>query len=289
MARPVELRRARALRDALEPYHAVVILAPQATEVFRGIGLTSPWGPYFGGRTAPLGAVGPALVDAVFYHFNPRIAAREIPAVRAVATPDALLAARLDAADAALRALLGDEAPASPEIAEAAALATEAAAAAPRHGRPLGAANAALPLPDAPHLALWQAATTLRECRGDAHHAALLAAGLDPVEALVTITAAGGERRASIQARREWSDTDWEAAERRLADRGLLAGDGTLTPEGAALRAGVEDATDRATLPSWQALGPDRTARLHDLTAPLGRRILEGLNLRLPIGAYPEE
>lgn len=289
MHRPLELRRARALRDALEPYHAVIIVAPQATAVFRELGLSSPWAPYYAGRVAPLGAVAPAVVDAIFYHFHPRMAAREIPPIWAATTPEAVLAARLEAADLALRALLGEQVLASPELAEAAGLAVEAAAACPGHGRPLGAANAALPLPGEPHLALWQAATTLREYRGDGHHVALLAAGLDPVEALVTITAAGGERRASIQARREWSDADWEAAERRLAGRGLLTADGTLTEQGRSVRDGVEDATDRLAAAPWQALGPERTRRLHELAAPIGRRIVEVLGVPLPVGEYPQD
>ncbi|WP_371478679.1 hypothetical protein [Kitasatospora sp. NBC_00315] len=287
--RPLALRRARALRDALEPYHAVIILAPQATEVFREIGLTSAWAPYYAGRIAPLGAVRPAVVDAVFYHFNPRMAAREIPQIWAVTTPEVVLAARLVAADRALRDLLGDRLIGSDALADAAALAARAAAACTGYGRPLGAANSALPLPAEPHLALWQAATTLREYRGDGHHEALLHLGLDPVEALVTITAAGGERRASIQARREWSDTDWEAAEQRLAARGLLAADGTLTPEGRTLREEVEDATDRLAAAPWQAIGTDDARRLHEAAAPLGRRIVERLGLPFTLGDFPVE
>jgi Helix-turn-helix family len=46
-------------------------------------------------------------------------------------------------------------------------------------GRVLGAANAALPVPDDPLARLWQAATVLREHRGDGHAAALVAAGVD--------------------------------------------------------------------------------------------------------------
>lgn len=286
--RPVELRRARALRDALEPYHLVVIFAPGAKAVFQDIGLDRPWGPYFAGRTAPLGAVPPSVVDAVYYHFDPRLIAAELPHVWAAATPEKLLATRLQAADAGLRELLDPERLASPEIVEAAALATEAAAACTAAGRPLGGANAALPVPAEPHLALWQAATTLREWRGDGHNAALLSAGLDAVEALVTIVAAGGEQRRSLQARRYWSDEVWAAAEQRLVERGLLTGAGELTAQGRALRDGVEDATDRLAAAPWQAIGDRGSRRLYELVAPLGARFAEAFRVTSPIASYPE-
>jgi hypothetical protein len=80
--------------------------------------------------------------------------------------------------DAALRHILPDVVN-LPELAEAARLATAAASGLQPAGRVLGAANAALPVPDQPHLALWQTATTLREYRGDGHVSALLAAGPD--------------------------------------------------------------------------------------------------------------
>jgi len=58
-------------------------------------------------------------------------------------------------------------------------------------GRALAAANADLPWPDEPHLVLWHAISLLREHRGDGHITALLAAGLDPCEALVSFAAIG--------------------------------------------------------------------------------------------------
>jgi len=285
--RPSELRRARALRDVLEPYHLVAIFAPQAVEVFRGAGVDRPWGTYFAGRTAPLGAVPPSVVDALFYHFDPRLVHEEIPHIWAAATPEKLLAIRLEAVDAGLRALLGEEVLGSAAVAEAAALAVEAVAACPPAGRPLGAANAALPVPAEPHLALWHAVTVLREWRGDAHNAALLSAGLDAVEALVSIVATGRENRRWLLATRGWSEEVWEAAVRRLADRGLLTEDGELTDRGRELRDGVEDATDRLSAAPWQALGEERSRRLYELVAPLNAALMEQLKVRMTISAYP--
>ena len=70
-------------------------------------------------------------------------------------------------------------------------LAREAALAADTAGRTLAAANADLPWPGEPHLMLWHAVGVLREHRGDGHITALLAAGLDPCEALVSFAAIG--------------------------------------------------------------------------------------------------
>lgn len=284
MSAPAVTRRdpARALHDVLEPYHAVQYYAPQVYEAFRGVGLSGTWRGYFGGRAAPLGAVTAPVVAAAFYHFRPSLVAAAVPAVWEAATPEQVLAARLDGVDAALRAVLGDAVD-GPELAEAASLATAAAAACSAPGRPLGAANAALVPSSVPHLALWQAATTLREFRGDGHVAALTHAGFDGVEALVSITAAGGEVRADIQARRGWNDEEWAGGERRLRDRGLLDPSGELTPEGRSARNTVEELTDRFAAEPWNSLGPADTRRLHALLRPIGERVIHGLRLPLPI------
>ncbi|WP_329222653.1 hypothetical protein OG352_35985 [Streptomyces sp. NBC_01485] len=280
---PVPASLARTAHEILDVYHAVTYLAPEAQESFRALGLVRPWSGYFAGRAAPLGPVGAPLVSALFYHFKPSMVAAEIPLVWRTAAPDQVLGARLKGVDAGLRKLLGD-AVGSAELAEAAGLAEAAAAACAPPGRPLGAANAALPLPEAPHVALWQVLTTIREFRGDGHVVALAQAGFDGVEALVTITAAGGERRRSIQARRGWTDEEWAAAERRLAERGLLEPDGTLTAVGRLARQNVEDITDRLALPVWQRLGEEGTRRLVRLVRPAVERIVTGLGLpvRLP-------
>ncbi|MEY9965111.1 hypothetical protein ABIA33_003153 [Streptacidiphilus sp. MAP12-16] len=285
--RPFDLRLARAMRDVLEPYHLAVVFAPAALDAFRAVGLDRAWGPYFAGRTAPLGAVPPSVVDAIYYHFDPDLVGTELPFVWAAATPEKILTTRLEAVDAGLREALGAEVLASPQLVEAAGLAVEAAAACTAAGRPLGAANSALPIPEEPHLALWQAATTLREWRGDGHNAALLDAGLDAVEALVSIVGTGAERRRSLQPRRGWDDAAWAAGIARLAERGLLTADGELTPAGQALRDGVEDATDTLAAAPWRALGLERSRRLHELTAPLSARVAEAVGLRVPIGEFP--
>jgi hypothetical protein len=192
--------------------------------------------------------------------------ARSLPDAWTYATPAQLLDTRLQAVDNAVRRLF--PAPAG-GFARAAELGRRAAELAPVAGRPIAAANAALEWPDEPHLVLWQATTILRESRGDGHVAALVAAGLSPCQALVTLSAAGGPSKEVFQLNRRWSDEEWAAAEEDLRSRGLLSSDGQLTESGRALRQQVEDTTDSLADQGWQALGDDLTTELHDLVRPL--------------------
>ncbi|WP_329025984.1 MULTISPECIES: SCO6745 family protein [unclassified Streptomyces] len=264
-----ELGRVRQLWHLLEPVHAVLYYAPEAFEeaAALGYGVDERWPSYFAWRAAPLGAVGADRVGETFYSFSPGMVGAHVPGVWSVASPDAVLAARGRAVDRAYRTLLGEGADA-PDTAEAAALLRRVAEAADTADRPLAAANAALPWPDAPHLAVWHAATVLREHRGDGHLAALADAELDPVEALVSFAAIGAARP-EVFASRGWGDEEWRAARERLEKRGLVAGDGTATEAGRALRAEVERRTDEAAAGPWRVLTDVERERLVALLGPL--------------------
>jgi hypothetical protein len=261
----VEPGRVRQMWHLLEPLHAVLYYAPETFEETAALGYRTEerWPGYFPLRAAPLGPVGAERVTSAFYSFSPRMVAEHMEPAWRIASPEAVLAARLRAVDRAYRAIFGDRVE-GPELAEAAALARRAARAANTAGRPLAAANAALPWPDEPHLQLWHAATLLREHRGDGHLAALLVADLDPVEALVSFAAIGAASVERFESR-GWSAGQWQSARDRLTDRGLVAGDGTATEAGRALRRRVEAVTDELAAGPWQVLGPHATARLADL------------------------
>ncbi|BFP54752.1 hypothetical protein SCMC78_45590 [Streptomyces sp. CMC78] len=289
-----EPARVRQMWHLLEPLHAVLYYAPEAFEEAAALGYdtTERWASYFAWRAAPLGAAADAReVVRTFHSFAPAMVDGYVPDVWATAAPDVVLAARLRAVDRAYRALFGDRVEGA-EFAEAAELARRAAeAAAPgtpgdlmvanapgAPGAPgglgaakdsralsgLGPANSALPWPDAPHLALWHAATVLREHRGDGHIAALAEAGLDPVEALVSFAAVGAAAP-EVFASRGWSAAEWGAARQRLRERGLLAADGTATDAGRELRAKVELRTDEEAAAPWRALGEPGRERLAQL------------------------
>ncbi len=264
---------ARKMWRTLEPYHGIVYFSPHAAEQYAGVGIEGRDG-YFASRSAPLGPVSAEVVIATFYNFHPTLVRHAIPAVWDRAAPATILAARLRAADLALREILGAEAEGD-EVAEAAALAERAARAATIAGRPLFAAHAALEWPIAPHLVLWHAITLLREYRGDGHIAALLLADLDPCEALITYGGADATvGLGALKTSRSWPDDDWESASRRLSARGLLNGD-QLSAAGVALRKQVEVQTDEAAAPAWATLDEEEATRLRAIVRPWSRRIIE--------------
>ena len=259
-----------------EPIHALIYFVPEAPERYAKLGV-DPRAGYFASRGAVFGATGPGPVSASFYVFNPDLVRRYLPAVWATVAPAAMLAARMDAADAALRRGLGD-AVHSPEMAEAAGLARRAAesAAAWPQGRPLYAATAELPWPDEPHLQLFHAQTLLREFRGDGHVATLLTAGVSGLEAMILQVAAGPADPRFLRVTRGWRREQWAAAADGLRSRGLIDGaEPALTGSGRELLGGIEDATDRLTEPAYRVLGPDGTARLAELTRPMSRTLVK--------------
>ncbi|MEV0899848.1 hypothetical protein [Actinoplanes sp. NPDC049802] len=258
-----------------EPLHAMVYFVPESPERYAKLGL-SPMDGYFASRGAAFGPVGPEIVAATFYNFNPDRVARALPAAWAKARPEQLVQARLEAADAALTRGLGADVLAGPEVAEAAELARTAAEAAARlpHGRPLFAAHTTLPWPRSPHLVLFHAQMLLREFRGDGHVAALLANGVSGLDAIVMHAASGEIDGRFLRGTRGWSREQWAGAEDDLRRSGLL-GDEGLTEEGARLRAHIEDRTDQVAEVAYRAIGEQGCLRLAELTRPLSRTVVK--------------
>lgn len=260
---------------AVEPLHSHMYFAPEHDEKLGALGLKPGRMSYFAGRAAPMGAVGAGVVTATFYNFSPSLVAHMIPRAWSLASPEQIVAARLDIARSSLTRLLGAEAAGSPEVAELAELVREACAVLTPEGRALYAGHADLPWPEEPLLALWHGATLLREHRGDGHIAVLLHAGLTGLEALVTHTATGrGFTEPAARATRGWKEDEWVAACAALADRGLLD-DAGLSDDGKSLRAHIETQTDALSADPWLLLGPERTARVVELGKGLSRRLVE--------------
>ncbi|MFE1251480.1 hypothetical protein [Streptomyces sp. NPDC058735] len=256
----------RRCHNVLNSLHAAHYFSPDLGRELGAAGITDPRAVNLAVRAAAFGAVGAGTVAAAFYNYKYELVARHVPAVWETAAPGRVLQARARAVDATLRRLLGAEALASAEMAEAARLALRAAEACSRAARPLYAAHADLPVPEEPHLAYWHAATLLREHRGDGHLAALMSAGLDGLEAIVTHTATGkGMALKWVLGTRGWSREDWDAATGRLRERGLLDAAGELTERGAALRRQIEQETDRLDRAPYEHLGAEGVARLTEL------------------------
>ncbi|MFE7901116.1 hypothetical protein ACFU3E_27165 [Streptomyces sp. NPDC057424] len=279
----LEPRAGRRCHNMLNSLHATHYFSPDLGRELGAVGITDPRAVNFAVRAAALGPVGAGAVTAAFYNYKYELVARHVPAVWETAAPGQVLAARARAVDATLRRLLGEEALASAEMAEAARLALRAAEACSREARPLYAAHADLPVPEEPHLAYWHAATLLREHRGDGHLAALMSAGLDGLEAMATHTATGkGMTPKWILGTRGWSQGDWDAATERLRGRGLLDASGDLTEQGVALRREIEDETDRLDRAPYEHLGPQGVARLTELGGVFAHAVLVA-------GAFPAD
>jgi Helix-turn-helix family len=260
---------ARTMWKLFEPIHLVTYFDQRCLDRFVAAGVRGFWRGYFAGRAAPLGPVNAAPVVATFYNFSPAMVTRALPAVWAMAAPEDVLAARAEGAVTALTGLVPDVPVA--HIEEAAELLEAAVAAAEPAGRVLGAANQALPPYADPYARLFQAATTLREHRGDGHVAALVTANLGPAEILTLRCGRGDMNRETMQAVRGWTDEEWTAAQARLVERGLLDGDGKATAAGDELFATAEDATNVAAEAPWTALGPARVERAQELLTPIAR------------------
>ena len=243
---------ARQAYQSFEPLHLVAYFSPQVNAKAEELGLD--WREaYFGFRGAPLGRCASAVVASTFYNWNPTGVTKGWTGALEKFEPDQLIAAREAFGDLV-------EADALPRVVDRF---NELLASAEPAGRTLGAANLALDTPAKPHVALWQAFTTLREWRGDGHIAALVVNELSPVEALVFHEAQHPDPsvkvskmgRAQTQRSRAWSDADWTEAAESLASRGLVElaeGGEKLSADGAALYQVIEDQTDDAAAGIWE-------------------------------------
>jgi len=273
---------ARRAWTLFEPIHAIVYFAPEAIEHYKAAGLRGGWMGYFASRSAPMGAVTPGVVTAVFHSFQPAMVARAIPDAWGYSSPQSALAARIAVADSALRRLWGARVE-SDDVSQAASAMIAAAHALRGDGRPLYTATAALVEPEAAHLRLWHACTLLREHRFDGHVAALTVHGLNGLEALVTAIAAGsGLDPATMRRFRGWTEEEWDQGVERLRSRGILDAAGALTDEGRALRSAAEDMTDRLAADVWAAMGEGSRERLFDSLRRLATLLEDPDGIRYP-------
>lgn len=276
---------ARDLWRLLEPIHAVTYFSPEPLAALKQAGYRGFWMGYFAGRAAPLGPASAELVHALFYNFAFDHVARAVPDAWGFAPPEVALAARGEGSVAALRRQLGELA-AGPEVRRAAELAGRAAAAAPLEGRPLYAANRALPEPGEPLALLWHAATLLREHRGDGHVVALASAAIGGRESHVFHALASGTPAEVYAAARNLGAEEWTAIVDGLRGRGLVDPDGTLSDAGREAKRAVEDVTDRLAWTAYDALSDAEVAELVRVLRPLTAAVVAAgeIPARSPMG-----
>jgi hypothetical protein len=232
---------------------------PGAIRRYEALGVPGPLG-YLGARCAPLAPAGPEAVTAAFGSITPfgiRMAFQVIDGLDGVGF-DELWHARDEAVVEGLR----EHAPAIVEPLERLGPALwPIVEALPTVGRVFFAAHLRMPRPADPLLSGWHAVNGLREWRGDTHWALVAAAGLSGVEASVLHNAWLGYERDWLPKSRGSSPEEIEAAWQGLLAKGLVAGDGSATAEGIALRQHLEDETDRLTTLPWERLGEVASVR----------------------------
>ena len=262
----------RRMWEAVERYHGLCYSAPEPRQTATAAGLKGFWMNYFATRAAPLGPVGPEVVEATFFYYAPVRVRRAIPDAWSFSTPERILAARYQGMDVALRRVLGEEVGAA-RVAEAADLARRAATHGHAMCRSLYAGWSSLAWPDEPHLTLWHACTLLREHRSGSHLIALAAQGFDGCQSVVSQVAVDEGPRAWIHDEAGWTDEQAQVAVDALRQRGWLDDDGRATAAGREGRQAVERLTDELDATPWLVLDEAQRERLLELMAPLHRLI----------------
>jgi hypothetical protein len=273
--------RARALGGALEPFAGQVYFSPECHANYAALGFSPspaelagvamPDGPaYFCSRGSVMGQVPGQLVAAAFGVFNPEVVVPAVAYGWTLTDAATICQARTDGAVAQLERILGPEPEGLPRALELLHRANEPLR---PEGRALYAGQLGLGLPGSPLADAWRLADLLREYRGDVHIAAWTSAGFDATEIGLLTELYWGLPLRTYSRSRAWTNEQFDAAEQRLVDRGLLA-DGAFTPEGREAREAVEQATDRACRPIVEALGDDH-AELVALLLPWGEQIRE--------------
>ncbi|GGF39395.1 hypothetical protein GCM10011519_11290 [Marmoricola endophyticus] len=251
---------ARRLRDAVEPLAGIVYWSEPAYDALAAQGLDFLSG-YVWGRASVLGEPDAGVVAAAFGVFEPSLVAGAYDAGRRACTLTEVRAARVAGVSEALRTVLGEP---TDDVATVARTLRSAALTGDGTGRALFSGLAGLEEPEDPWAQLWLACSLLREHRGDSHLAALVAAGVDGIQAnLLTERWIGWEPQAYAGSR-GWSPEQMAAADSTLQRHGLVDGP-ALTEAGLALREQVEAATDAAQQPVLEALADDLDALLDQL------------------------
>lgn len=264
------LEYARRLLQALEPIAAAHWFAPEWREEMAAAGLADYAPAYFCSRAAPMGPVPHQVVHGLFYNWNPALVQM---AVRwDLCSPADAWAATLRGVNRVLgRVLAGAD---RTHIENAAAALRDVAAGCPQEGRALYAAYAAMPWPDDPAEALWQAGTLLREFRGDTHVAVLVSHGIGPVEAIVLNAAWIGADLPRYAGTRMWSEETLAETVAALRGRAFLDDDGKITDGGGKFREMIEIDTDRRALAPIEMLGA-KAGDILALVEPLAKMVLE--------------
>lgn len=255
-------------------WDAAAIARYEALGVPDGVGWVVAW------RTAPLGAVSPAVAAAATYSIHPDVIGMLMGFYRNVTDEAAITAVR----DASVEPGLDDVAPGLGDALAHLGDDLWGGVDAVHFGaRPMFAAHRGEMRPgnDEPVLSMWLASNCLRELRGDNHWALCAAADLDHVEVgllhsvMVDVEEYGSEEW--IARSRGNEDAAIDGGWARLESKGL-ATDRAINADGRSFRHDLERRTDELTAPAWQAVGEAATRSFCELIEPHHDAIVARIN-----------
>lgn len=267
----------RTLSARLNSFHSSIYFSETVGRSYAELGLEPGIPANMAARSAPMGRVTAGVVAGTFCNYSPAFIGTLIPRLWDTVSPEVMVSARFDAVSLYFEELFGSR--------DDIALLTEAAteltsalapvrAALDFSGRALAAATAEAVdahTPATAFEALWDTATVLREFRGDGHVASLVTAGVPGIDALLLDVGTGASfKPRAAQKTRGWSDEEWQAAQSRLAEAGLLT-IGTddrgyplpeITEAGRTLKEEIEVLTDGTVAAAWSVLDDEQISAL---------------------------
>lgn len=216
---------------------------------------------YVAQRAAPLGPVEAVAIASAFYGFSPSAIARAHAGIWSATTPKQVIATVLTGVSQFYAPLFAEQ---SAVVGSALEVLRPVADAQETAGRPLAAAWSSVAWTADVFSDFWLATTHVRESRGDAHIATLVAENIGPAECHFLARGNNPDVRTNLMTFRGWTDAELGAAVSRLQQRGILDEAGKRTKAGVALQAQLETATDRASADAWIACGASGVTELAD-------------------------
>ncbi len=278
---------ARKMWSTSEPFVATGLICKESLISITELGI--PKGAaFFAVRGAPMGAANTAIFAAAFHGFALERLQDGLTSAWEVTSPATVIESTHAAISVMAQRVFADSQNLQ-EIAQVGELLATLVSNLDVSGRPLAAGNKAVTSPDEPWAKLWRAWNTLREYRGDAHVATLVANNLTVDEAQV-LSATWGAAKYDVdllRATRGLDDSRWEVAQTQLQERGLLNPDASISAAGIGLREDIELRTDHACMNAWNQLSEAELESVRSCTYKLSAHIIEAglFPVRSAVGA----
>lgn len=259
----VDAAPARRLRDAFEPLAMHAVWSPLVHERLAARCLDF-FGTYVIGRACVLGQPNGRVVASAFAAFEPGMIAGIWDQAIATVSPDEGRRITFDATAESLATVLGGVD--MDEIDSIGRRLGEVVDGLDATGRPLFTGVQSQPWHDDPFGRLWQACLALREHRGDAHIAAYIGEGFDPVRMNVLTELWLGYPAGEYSGSRAWPEEATASAMAQLRADGLVDEHEEITAHGREVRDSIEDRTDAMEHAVVDALGADLDGIADQLT-----------------------